>query len=131
MNMSSVGEQLTIFELVSPDDRFCFDDDINEIVKMLDNICVPDNVATSITKEWKIWAHVTRYGFRLSYIINIKEKLHEEFVDKLHEVIKFAEDRRIELSAHSVGNKLYLYSTFLDNRKKVKQDREFRRTEVF
>ena len=128
--MSSVGEQLTIFGLVSPDDRFCFDDDINEIVKMLDNICVPDNVATSITKEWQIWTHVPRYGFRLSYIIDIKEKLHEEFVDKLYEVMKFAEDRRIELSAHSLGNKLYLFSTFLDNRQKVKQDREFRYTEV-
>ena len=128
--MSSVGEQLTIFGLVSPDDKFCFDDDINEIVKMFDNICVPDNVVTSITKEWQIWAHVPRYGFRLSYIIDIKEKLHEEFVDKLYEVIKFAEDRRIELSAHSVGNKLYLFSTFLDSRQKAKQDREFRYTEV-
>ena len=124
--MSFVGEQLTIFGLVSPDDRLCFDDDINEIIKMLDNICVRDNIATSITKEWRIWTHVPRYGFRLSYIIDIKEKLHKEFVDKLHEVIKFAEDRRIELSAHGIGNKIYLFSTFLDNRQKVKQDREFR-----
>ena len=128
--MSSVSEQLTIFGLASPDDRFCFDDDINEIVKMLDNICVPDDVATSITKEWQIWTHVPRYGFRLSYIIDIKEKLQEEFVGKLYEVMKFAEDRRIELSAHSLENKLYIFSTFLDNRQKVKQDRELRYTEV-
>jgi hypothetical protein len=115
-----------------PEQKFCFDEDINQIVKMLDDICISVKAIAKISREWEVWSHVPQYGFRLSYELTMKEKLPDDFFDGVEKVVRFAKAKHIELSPcgliyydfeweKPLTGYLSIYSTFLDERKKIKK----------
>ena len=59
-------EQLDIFSYLQPQEKekYCFDDDINEIHEKL--IEIADKYKISIGRdEFTIWSHVPQYGYRM------------------------------------------------------------------
>lgn len=91
-------EQLNIFSFIEQE-KYCFDDDINDIHKKL--ISLADKYKISISKdEFAIWAHVPQYGFRLWLDMNVtKENLQDDnFRQDIEEIIAFSNKRNIELS---------------------------------
>jgi hypothetical protein len=124
--------QMSILDFLEPTEhKFCFDDDINQIVNMLDDICLSNNIITNIKKEWEVWEHVPQYGYRLSYNFDASEEPSIKFYQKLSEIIEFAKKHKIELSPyeHDFSEKDWMfniYSTFLDERKKIKKATQLR-----
>lgn len=117
--------QMSIFDYIeSP--QFSFDNDINTIVEMLDQIVEKNNLKAE--KEWTVWQHVPNFGYRLAYDISY-HVLTGEFIMELNEIIKYARKKKIELSVYYndelIADDGYrhmdIYSTFIDKkRRKIK-----------
>lgn len=94
-------EQLDIFSLIKPyeKEKYCFDDDINEIHKKL--IGNAEKYGISIGKDkFSIWSHVPQYGYRLWLEMEVtKNNLQDNnFINDIDELIDFAKERNVELS---------------------------------
>lgn len=118
--------QMTIWDILAPDEetKFCDDDDINVIVEMLDEIS--DRHGLEHEAEYRIWAHVPQFGYRLSY--SMKVHRDTEISDEIESVVRFADSRNIELSPMWGSTFFYddneadfrIYSLFKDKRQKRK-----------
>ena len=109
--------QLSIFDLV--EDRFCFDDDINEIVKRLDALTAKHNLEIG-RKEFDIWSHVPKHGYRFSCRIDYEIVPSQCFLDELVALVDWAKERNVKLSPLDGWGSLHLSTMFLDKRKKIK-----------
>lgn len=117
--------QMSIFDYMeSP--QFSFDNDINTIVEMLDQLVEKNNLKAE--KEWTVWQHVPGFGYRLAYDISY-HTLTEEFMMELDGIIKYAGKKKIRLSVYRdellIADDGYrhmdIYSTFMDKkRRKIK-----------
>lgn len=94
-------EQLDIFPLHSQktEEKYCFDDDINEIHERLIRIAKKHGAGIN-GDEFTVWSHVPQYGYRLWLDMEIrKDTLDDEnFRNDINKVIEFAKGRNIELS---------------------------------
>ena len=121
--------QMSLFELLTPAKEGClvtFDEDINEICRRLSSFAEKHGVGIGKT-EFSIWDHVKNYGYRLDYnLIVTKEVLTDLFFADLQEIVDYAKTKKIELSPMSSffwwngTASLFIYSTYLDERKKRK-----------
>lgn len=112
-------------------DKFCFDDDINEILLKLQNLCISQRFTLDKPK-FEIWDHVKNLGYRLSLSVHWSNetKPRADFFPKYQKIVKYAKEHEIELSlcqspyfgnSHFTGT--YWFSTmYLDKRKKIKED---------
>lgn len=93
-------EQLDMFSFLQPSkEKYCFDDDTNEIRERL--IEISEKYKAKIkSDEFTIWSHVPQYGYRLWLVMEVtKEILNDEnFQKDVENTTKFAEERNIELS---------------------------------
>lgn len=126
-------EQLDIFSLMQQQGevRYCFDDDINEIHRIL--IEIADKYGISIGRdEFTIWSHVPQYGYRMALGMEItrKDLTNEGFQKDIDDVVEIAKQREIELSPmwgaifffrEDEVATLSFYTTFMDKkRRKIK-----------
>lgn len=124
MSKSEIYGQLSIFDLVE-DNGFCWDSDINEIYKKIEDISKKYNLPMS-RAEWRIWEHVPNLGYRMSITLEIKRcQLTSELGEALAHVVDFASERNIELSPinpyyfdlddnPNESRHMYIYSMFKD-----------------
>lgn len=122
-------EQMDIFSFIEPQEqkqeKFCWDDDINEIIDKL-NKYINKHSLTKGKTEWEVWSHVPQYGFRLTYEIKFKRSEYtDELLEELNKIVEFAKERNVELSPIQMpffGNKdestIHIYSTFMDNQRR-------------
>lgn len=122
-------EQMTIFDLLNDETPFCWDSDINEIVKRLDDFCERHGLECS-EKSFRVWAHVPRHGYRLSYCIEVKRGTD---ITELDEIEAYAKEHGIDFDVCTGAVMFFegeetamlpIYTTFKDQRKKVKAKRE-------
>lgn len=131
MKNSETYEQLSIFDLVE-DNGFCWDSDINEIYKMIEDISKKYNLPIS-SAEWRIWDHVPYLGYRMSVTLEIKRcELSDVLCEELEHIVDFAKKRNIALSPirphyfdlendpNEVGP-MYIYSMFNDKSRQKKR----------
>ena len=126
-------QQLDIFSFMQPHDKekYCFDDDINEIHNILINIS--DKYGIPIERdEFSIWSHVPQYGYRMALGMKVtRENLgNENFQKDIDDLVEIAKDKEIELSTmwgavfffkEDETATLTFYTTFMDNkRRKIK-----------
>lgn len=126
-------EQLDIFSLMQQqeEEKYCFDDDINEIHNRL--IEIADKHGISIERdEFTIWSHVLQYGYRMDLGMEItrKDLTNEGFQKDIDDVVEIAKQREIELSPmwgaifffrEDEVATLSFYTTFMDKkRQKIK-----------
>lgn len=126
-------QQLDIFFLMQQQGevRYCFDDDINEIHRIL--IEIADKYGISIERdEFTIWSHVPQYGYRMDLGMEItrKDLTNEGFQKDIDDVVEIAKQRGIELSPmwgaifffrEDEVATLSFYTTFMDKkRQKIK-----------
>lgn len=126
--MINIPGQLSLFDYVdNAAEKFCFDDDINEIVMKLD--ALTEKYGLKAKKSFSIWSHVPQYGYRLDYDISYSEEKPRKFYEELDSIILDAKMKKIELSPFDnyVSGKdgfyrMYIYSTYMDKeRRKIKQ----------
>ena len=117
--------QQNIFNLI--DEGFCFDNDINNIVEMLDGIFEKYEMIIESEKDWSIWEHVPYLGYRLSYYIYLNAPLPNQIFEELAKVTKYAKNNQIEAepfgySFYEYGNTgiMSIYTTYKDERIKLK-----------
>lgn len=117
--------QENLFSLI--DKGFCFDEDINNIVDMLDEIVKKYEMITETKKEWEIWDHVPYLGYRLSYRLYFNKPLPNNIFDEIEKVTKFAKERRIKVepfgyffSEYKNTGSMAIYSIYEDERRKLK-----------
>lgn len=126
-------QQLDIFSLIQQqgESRYCFDDDINEIHRIL--IEIADKYGISIGRdEFTIWSHVPQYGYRMALGMKVtREDLgNEDFQKDIDDVVEIAKQREVELSPmrgavfffkEEKKATLSFYTTFMDKkRQKIK-----------
>lgn len=126
-------QQLDIFSLMQQqgEARYCFDDDTNEIHRIL--IEIADKYGISIGRdEFAIWSHVPQYGYRMALGMKVtRENLgNENFQKDIDDIVEIAKEKEIELSAmwgavfffkEDETATLTFYTTFMDNkRRKIK-----------
>lgn len=123
-------KQLDIFSFLNQSEEklFCWDDDINEIHSKL--VGLSNKYGFKIDKqEWDIWDHVPQYGYRMTFNILIdKNKYTEDFLQKLHEIVEFADGRNIELSpvapyfySNDNNGHMFIFSTFKDKERRKRR----------
>lgn len=116
--------QIDMFDLI--DDGFCFDQDINNIVDMLDEIAEKYEMVTKTEKEWEIWDHVPHLGYRLSYTLYFNYMLPNQIYEEIEKVTKYAQERKIKvepLIGHVFSDDtgcMYITSIYLDERRKIR-----------
>lgn len=126
-------EQLDIFSYLQPKEKekYCFDDDINEIHEKLIDISEKYNI-TIYRDEFAIWSHVPQYGYRMSLGMKVtREDLrNDDFQKDIDDIVEIAKEKEVELSPmwgaifffkeEETAN-LSIYSTFMDKkRQKIK-----------
>ena len=132
-------EQINIFDFIE-EDRFCFDDDTNHIVELIEQIMKPymdDGTFTEQKNKFEIWEHVENLWYRLSMIYTYNDDITKEYfqykkgnplyIKKINElnfdeVFKYCNDHNIELSIHSGPFIVCIFTRFLDKRKNIKGD---------
>lgn len=126
-------QQLDIFSLIQQQGEsiYCFDDDINEIHRIL--IEIADKYGISIGRDkFTIWSHVPQYGYRMALGMKVtREDLgNEDFQKDIDDVVEIAKQREVELSPmrgavfffkEEKKATLSFYTTFMDKkRQKIK-----------
>lgn len=133
--MSNDMEQMNLLgELF--EDGFCFDEDINVIVQMIEDgfhPLVENGQLKAVSKEFDIWDHVPQYGYRMKITYktcddNIRygceyamKKMFKllNTVD-MDEVINYAKSHHIEITFSPTPSLLIISTLFLDGRRKLK-----------
>ena len=92
-------EQLNIFSYLKPQEKYCFDDDINEIHDRLIEIANKYEISIA-TDKFTIWSHVPQYGYRLWLDMEVtKENLQDNnFIQDIEKLVDFSKERNVELS---------------------------------
>ena len=93
--------QLDLFDFIENDNKcFCWDDDINEIVKRLKDIASAYDLEVG-KAEFKVWDHVPHLGYRLWFdVLGTRiELLGEAFQNDITELVNFAKSRNVDLTA--------------------------------
>lgn len=126
-------EQLDIFSYMQPQEKekYCFDDDINEIHEKL--IEIANKCKISIGRdEFTIWSHVPQYGYRMDFEMKVaREDLrNDDFQKDIDDIAEIAKEKEVELSPmwgsifffkEDEIATLSIYSTFMDKkRQKIK-----------
>lgn len=126
-----IYEQLDIFSVLETDEQYSWDNDINEIHKML--IRLAKDYRLEITADnFSIWSHVPQYGYRMEFEIKIcKEHINDKrFIDEINKIVRYAENKKIELSpmwgavyffGESETARLMFFSTFMDRKRRKKK----------
>ena len=128
-------EQIDIFSFMNSqsesEEKYCFDDDINEIHKRLVDISKRYQLSIS-NDRFDIWSHTPNFGYRMDLGMEVtrnilKSKIFRKDVD---DVVNFAKEKEVELSPMWGGMfffsgkemaTLSFYSTFMDKkRQKIK-----------
>lgn len=126
-------QQLDIFSYLQPQEKekYCFDDDINEIHEKLIEIAGKYNI-TIYRDEFTIWSHVPQYGYRMALGTKVtREDLrNEDFQKDIDNIVEIAKEKEIELSPmwgaifffkNEESATLSFYTTFMDKkRQKIK-----------
>lgn len=94
-------EQLDIFSYLKPQtkEKFCFDNDINEIHDRL--LEIAERYGIEIGKcGFTIWSHVPQYGYRLWLDTRVtRDNLNDEdYMRDIENAVEFAKERNVELS---------------------------------
>ena len=92
--------QMELFDFMERTDKyFCWDDDINEIVKRLNEIAVAYGMEVG-KAEFRIWEHVPHLGYRLWVdIIGTRSELGQDnFQNDVQELMEDAKSRNIDLT---------------------------------
>lgn len=126
-------EQLDIFSYLQPQEKekYCFDDDINEIHEKL--IEIANKYRISICRdEFTIWSHVPQYGYRMALGMKVtREDLrNDDFQKDIDDIVEIAKEKEVELSPmwgaifffkEDKIATLSFYTTFMDKkRQKIK-----------
>lgn len=120
--------QLSIFDLYSGDvtGGFCFDQDINHITSMVDEVVVSLGITMS-SRTFEIWDHVKHLGYRLHDSMYVPEGLMDDFVEQVQPIIKYGESHGVEVSLLTGGvygdSKMahfHIMTMFTDKRQKLK-----------
>lgn len=118
-------KQMSIFDLMT--DRFCFDQDINDLVSDLDCICTKHGLEHKEPK-FEVWSHCPQWGYRLSYTIIVHRKT--DIFDDMNAIVEKYKFRGVEISPMwgavwfcdvDDDGRLYVYTMFTDKRQKIKQ----------
>lgn len=121
--------QMSMYEILNPN-RFCWDEDINQIVEELDAL-VDKYGLDKRDPKWEIWSHVPQYGYRLTYTIKItrKQNDNDNFHDELQAISERAKEKKINLRSYAPHYftedadekaSINVYSMFEDRRMKEK-----------
>ncbi len=121
-------QQLTLFDFLEKEKPFSWDDDINELHKMIVDLFNENGMKVE-HQEFTVWSHAREFGFRMDMCIEITKKFFtKEFLNKLDSICKYAKSKQISLepcAAHIFQNEktgcVYIYSHFLDKRKRRKE----------
>ena len=134
--MNNLFGQITLFDLMKekedPNGFRCWDEDINELVKKLDNICKKYGLSSEKPK-FSIWNHVPKFGYRLTYTIKVKRD-STGILDDLQEITDEYKLKKIDVSPMSAGfhwgedqtASLYVFTTYEDARRKVKKPESYK-----
>lgn len=131
--MPKLYEQLNIFSIIGPkkEEKYCFDDDINEIHTKLIEISKKYNLSIS-NDSFEIWSHVPHFGYRMDLRIEVTKEIlkNQQFQKDIDDIVDFAKQKDVELTPMNRGiffskgegtATLVIYSTFLDKkRQKIK-----------
>lgn len=132
--MSNDMEQMNLLDELF-EDRFCFDEDINIIVQMIEDEFQPlveNGTLKAVSKNFNIWDHVPQYGYRMEmiYEVNDEDYIHCEYeyatkkileilnTRDMDKVIKYAKSHRIEITISPTPHLLFISTLFLDDRRK-------------
>lgn len=92
--------QMQLFDFIERDSRyFCWDDDINEIVKQLKEIT--GTYGLEIGKaEFEVWSHVPHLGYRLWFdVLGTRTELSQEgFHADVKALVEYAKSKNVELT---------------------------------
>lgn len=111
----------------------CKDADINQIVFKLQNICANQRMQLENPK-YEIWTHCPSLGYRMSMSAYYGPNTMpiDGIWDRLDEIVNFAKSKNIELSIihtpyfgprEEITKSLWFSTLYLDNRKKIKDER--------
>lgn len=94
--------QMDLFDFISSEQEqtvFCWDNDINEIVKDIENIAATYQLEIG-KKDFKVWDHVPNLGYRLWLEVKgTKEELsRKDFRVDISTLVEDAKERNIELT---------------------------------
>lgn len=131
-------DQLNIYDILQ-EDQFCFDDDINHIVELIEKLMQPYLDNGTFTELWEkkfdIWEDGEKYGYRLSMNYIYKDDIERDYfkhydrnplymrkINELDfgELFEYSEKHNIELSIHPTPFMVCIYTRFLDKRKNIK-----------
>lgn len=134
-NYSCVG-QMNIFDYLSEVSApsvskkdFSWDADINDIHKMLTTLT--EDFGLTAKSEWSIWGHVPRYGYRMSFSIDLTEEDYnnDNFLERLDGIVDYAKTKDIELSPFAPVflrkgecGFMHIFSMFLDRKRQLRKD---------
>ena len=113
---------------IQPKLKFCWDDDINEILDRLNELALKYGLSLDEPK-WEIWSHVPNLGYRMTANLNVrKSDLSDALFDDLDIIKTFAKTRQVDFSAFNpffFGNDgvayFHISTMFLDKaRQKIK-----------
>lgn len=75
-------DQLNIYDFLQ-EDKFCFDDDINHVVEIIEQLMQPymnDGTFTELyEKKFSIWEDGEKYGYRLSMIYIYNDDIERDY----------------------------------------------------
>ena len=92
--------QFNLFDYIEQDNEcFCWDDDINEIVKRLKDIADAYDLEVG-KEEFRVWDHVPHLGYRLwlDVLVTRTELNQESFQSDIEELVDFAKSRNVDLT---------------------------------
>lgn len=131
-------EQINIFDFIE-DSRFCFDNDINHIVELIEQLMQPymnDGTFTELyEKKFSIWEDGEKYGYRLSMIYIYNDDIERDYfkyyddnplymrkINELNidELFEYSAKHNIELSICPTPFMVCIYTRFLDKRKNLR-----------
>lgn len=131
-------DQLNIFDFIN-EDKFCFDDDINHIVELIEKLMQPymdDGTFTELwEKEFCLDEDDPKYGYRLNMVYIYNDDIECEYfkhydrnplymrrINELNicELFEYSEKHNIELSIHPTPFMVCIFTRFLDKRKNLR-----------
>ncbi|MBQ6887673.1 MAG: hypothetical protein IJN54_09200 [Lachnospiraceae bacterium] len=92
--------QMELFDFIERESTsFCWDEDINEIVRLLEKLAESYDLEIGKT-EFTVWEHVPHLGYRLWFDVKgTKQQLfREDFRSDIRKIVEYAKDRKVELT---------------------------------
>lgn len=92
--------QMDLFDFIENDNKyFCWDEDINEIVKKLNELAGAYDLEVG-KAEFRVWDHVPHLGYRLWFdvLVTRTELNQESFQSDINELVDFAKSKNVDLT---------------------------------